>query len=132
MTQPTGGLGAHAGSALRLSVSARRIQCSWSADTAMFIGRSQANSGDPHGANEPLRRDAPLRQTQRRSRSRSRTRARATTRSRDRLNISSEIAVDLTILEPNNSVFLRELEAPPGFEPGVEVLQTSALPLGDG
>ena len=25
-----------------------------------------------------------------------------------------------------------ELEAPPGFEPGVEVLQTSALPLGDG
>jgi hypothetical protein len=28
--------------------------------------------------------------------------------------------------------FLRILEAPPGFEPGVEVLQTSALPLGDG
>src|SRR5690606_26970188 len=26
----------------------------------------------------------------------------------------------------------QELEAPPGFEPGVEVLQTSALPLGDG
>src|SRR5439155_4692350 len=26
----------------------------------------------------------------------------------------------------------RRLEAPPGFEPGVEVLQTSALPLGDG
>ena len=25
-----------------------------------------------------------------------------------------------------------ELEAPPGFEPGIEVLQTSALPLGDG
>ena len=25
-----------------------------------------------------------------------------------------------------------ELEAPPGFEPGMEVLQTSALPLGDG
>jgi hypothetical protein len=24
------------------------------------------------------------------------------------------------------------LEAPPGFEPGIEVLQTSALPLGDG
>jgi hypothetical protein len=24
------------------------------------------------------------------------------------------------------------LEAPPGFEPGMEVLQTSALPLGDG
>ncbi len=29
--------------------------------------------------------------------------------------------------------FLRKrLEAPPGFEPGIEVLQTSALPLGDG
>ena len=28
--------------------------------------------------------------------------------------------------------FLGILEAPPGFEPGVEVLQTSALPLGDG
>ena len=27
---------------------------------------------------------------------------------------------------------LIELEAPPGFEPGLEVLQTSALPLGDG
>ena len=27
---------------------------------------------------------------------------------------------------------LRKLEAPPGFEPGMEVLQTSALPLGDG
>ncbi len=27
---------------------------------------------------------------------------------------------------------LRELEAPPGLEPGMEVLQTSALPLGDG
>jgi hypothetical protein len=26
----------------------------------------------------------------------------------------------------------RVLEAPPGFEPGMEVLQTSALPLGDG
>jgi hypothetical protein len=33
-------------------------------------------------------------------------------------------------------LFLRfcsgKLEAPPGFEPGMEVLQTSALPLGDG
>jgi hypothetical protein len=28
--------------------------------------------------------------------------------------------------------FLWDLEAPPGFEPGIEVLQTSALPLGDG
>jgi hypothetical protein len=27
---------------------------------------------------------------------------------------------------------LEMLEAPPGFEPGMEVLQTSALPLGDG
>ena len=26
----------------------------------------------------------------------------------------------------------QRLEAPPGFEPGMEVLQTSALPLGDG
>src|SRR5437016_5711887 len=26
----------------------------------------------------------------------------------------------------------KRLEAPPGFEPGIEVLQTSALPLGDG
>src|SRR5205085_9565600 len=26
----------------------------------------------------------------------------------------------------------KSVEAPPGFEPGVEVLQTSALPLGDG
>ena len=24
------------------------------------------------------------------------------------------------------------MEAPPGFEPGMEVLQTAALPLGDG
>jgi hypothetical protein len=31
-----------------------------------------------------------------------------------------------------NHVRLAKLEAPPGFEPGVEVLQTSALPLGDG
>ena len=27
---------------------------------------------------------------------------------------------------------IQEMEAPPGFEPGMEVLQTSALPLGDG
>ena len=27
---------------------------------------------------------------------------------------------------------MEKLEAPPGFEPGIEVLQTSALPLGDG
>ena len=28
--------------------------------------------------------------------------------------------------------FIEKMEAPPGFEPGMEVLQTSALPLGDG
>ena len=28
--------------------------------------------------------------------------------------------------------WLVNLEAPPGYEPGVQVLQTSALPLGDG
>jgi hypothetical protein len=27
---------------------------------------------------------------------------------------------------------IEKMEAPPGFEPGMEVLQTSALPLGDG
>ncbi len=32
----------------------------------------------------------------------------------------------------HDAIFLRNLEAPPGFEPGMEVLQTSALPLGDG
>ena len=32
----------------------------------------------------------------------------------------------------NNVTLTIRLEAPPGFEPGVEVLQTSALPLGDG
>ena len=32
----------------------------------------------------------------------------------------------------NDAKLLSRLEAPPGFEPGVEVLQTSALPLGDG
>src|SRR5438105_371462 len=31
-----------------------------------------------------------------------------------------------------NPRWLKKLEAPPGFEPGIEVLQTSALPLGDG
>ena len=33
---------------------------------------------------------------------------------------------------PWHASFLGILEAPPGFEPGMEVLQTSALPLGDG
>jgi hypothetical protein len=28
--------------------------------------------------------------------------------------------------------FLREMEAPGGLEPPIEILQTSALPLGDG
>ena len=34
----------------------------------------------------------------------------------------------------SNLLYLQALglEAPPGFEPGMEVLQTSALPLGDG
>ena len=31
-----------------------------------------------------------------------------------------------------SGIDLESLEAPPGFEPGMEVLQTSALPLGDG
>ena len=30
------------------------------------------------------------------------------------------------------SLYQKLMEAPPGFEPGMEVLQTSALPLGDG
>ena len=34
--------------------------------------------------------------------------------------------------EPFACIPERRVEAPPGFEPGVEVLQTSALPLGDG
>ena len=36
--------------------------------------------------------------------------------------------------EPDNTLFSAESikEAPPGFEPGMEVLQTSALPLGYG
>jgi hypothetical protein len=36
------------------------------------------------------------------------------------------------LLEHNPSKLNWKLEAPPGFEPGMEVLQTSALPLGDG
>src|SRR2546427_8334299 len=34
--------------------------------------------------------------------------------------------------DQKNQKHWQKLEAPPGFEPGVEVLQTSALPLGDG
>ena len=34
--------------------------------------------------------------------------------------------------EQRGGKLLKRMEAPPGFEPGVEVLQTSALPLGDG
>ena len=37
---------------------------------------------------------------------------------------------DLVNATPRRSQ--KKLEAPPGFEPGMEVLQTSALPLGDG
>ena len=33
---------------------------------------------------------------------------------------------------PPHERLFTELEAPPGFEPGMEVLQTSALPLGYG
>jgi hypothetical protein len=34
--------------------------------------------------------------------------------------------------DPTDQFAEEKVEAPPGFEPGVEVLQTSALPLGDG
>ena len=34
--------------------------------------------------------------------------------------------------QPRCAFLLGNLEAPPGIEPGMEVLQTSALPLGDG
>ena len=37
-----------------------------------------------------------------------------------------------TVSDSEHAKLLKELEAPPGFEPGMEVLQTSALPLGDG
>ena len=36
------------------------------------------------------------------------------------------------VLRRNRVIAEGKVEAPPGFEPGVEVLQTSALPLGDG
>ncbi len=38
------------------------------------------------------------------------------------------LGTNLTLMEKCSE----KLEAPPGFEPGIEVLQTSALPLGDG
>ena len=38
----------------------------------------------------------------------------------------------LAVLSERSSNYSVNLEAPPGFEPGMEVLQTSALPLGDG
>ena len=41
-------------------------------------------------------------------------------------------AVGTTDAEPIDENAEEKLEAPPGFEPGMEVLQTSALPLGDG
>ena len=34
--------------------------------------------------------------------------------------------------DAGNAFVEEELEAPPGFEPGMELLQSSALPLGDG
>ncbi len=52
-----------------------------------------------------------------------------------KVEISSHFAVfdGQTAGQPLDYTFLLEnLEAPPGIEPGVEVLQTSALPLGDG
>ena len=60
------------------------------------------------------------------------------------LNLSTQLAVrcsDVTVTVEGRRAatqfeiakFIKErVEAPPGFEPGVEVLQTSALPLGDG
>jgi len=39
---------------------------------------------------------------------------------------------DVTEPPPNLKCYNVKLEAPPGIEPGMEVLQTSALPLGDG
>ena len=37
-----------------------------------------------------------------------------------------------TVSDSEHAKLLKRMEAPPGFEPGMEVLQTSALPLGDG
>ena len=37
-----------------------------------------------------------------------------------------------TVSGSEHAKLLKVMEAPPGFEPGMEVLQTSALPLGDG
>ena len=48
-----------------------------------------------------------------------------TRRPRDRRACSRSCSLRAPDLE-------KVLEAPPGFEPGMEVLQTSALPLGDG
>ncbi len=46
------------------------------------------------------------------------------------LGIAKAVGADDAV---RTSQFAEEkLEAPPGFEPGMEVLQTSALPLGDG
>ena len=53
-------------------------------------------------------------------------------RPRHRDNCRDSPAVDVAVNRRNDRIYSAELEAPPGFEPGVEVLQTSALPLGDG
>ena len=55
-------------------------------------------------------------------------------RMHDRFRLKLGNTSDCLLVSPRNNpcIFLRKLEAPPGFEPGMEVLQTSALPLGDG
>ena len=57
-------------------------------------------------------------------------------RTRERLQRGRNLGTfcEHLIVSPGNKrcVFPRNLEAPPGIEPGMEVLQTSALPLGDG
>jgi integrase len=46
--------------------------------------------------------------------------------------VGQPTAIGATVARPIARFVEEKLEAPPGFEPGVEVLQTSALPLGDG
>ena len=50
----------------------------------------------------------------------------------DKLPISSFRRAARPTADANLRICSGNLEAPPGFEPGMEVLQTSALPLGDG
>jgi hypothetical protein len=46
--------------------------------------------------------------------------------------VGQPTVIRATLARPIARSIEEKLEAPPGFEPGVEVLQTSALPLGDG